>query len=134
VSDLGRSLRFYCEGLGFEQAEGYELDDTMLPGLERALEVVGPVRLRSQMITHGGLKIELLHFVSPGPTGTPAVRRNELGFTHVSFVVDDLEGVAARLVALGGTTLDGTRAVLGYDVMFVADPDGTRVELMARAL
>jgi lactoylglutathione lyase len=86
------------------------------------------------MITHGGLKIELLHFVSPGPTGTPAVRRNELGFTHVSFVVDDLEGVAARLVALGGTTLDGTRAVLGYDVMFVADPDGTRVELMARAL
>lgn len=134
MSDLGRSLRFYCEGLGFEQAEGYELDDTTLPGLERALEVVGPVRLQSQMITHGSLKIELLHFVSPGPTGIPAVRRNELGFTHVSFFVDDLERVAARLVALGGTTLDSTRAVLGYDVMFVADPDGTRVELMARTL
>jgi lactoylglutathione lyase len=133
VSDLERSLRFYCEGLGFERAEGYDLDDTMLPGLDRALEVAGPVRMRSQMITHGDLKIELLHFGSPRPTGTPAVRRNELGFTHVSFIVDNLEQVAARLVALGGTTLPDTRAVLGYDVMFVADPDGTRVELMVRA-
>ena len=57
VSDLERSLRFYCEGLGFERAEGYDLDDTMLPGLDRALEVAGPVRMRSQMITHGDLKI-----------------------------------------------------------------------------
>ncbi len=104
----------------------------MLPGLDRALEVAGPVRMRSQMITHGDLKIELLYFVSPPPTGVPAVRRNELGFTHVSFIVDDLEGCTARLVALGATTLPGTRAVLGYDVIFVADPDGTRVELMAR--
>ena len=134
MSDLERSLRFYCEGLGFERAEGYDLDDAMLPGLERALELAGPVRMRSQMITHGELKIELLHFLSPLPTGAPAARRNELGFTHVSFIVDDLEGVATRLVALGGTTLAGTRAVLGYDVVFVADPDGTRVELMAPAL
>ena len=133
MSDLERSLRFYCEGLGFERAEGYDLDDTMLPGLDRALEVAGPVRMRSQMITHGDLKIELLHFASPLPTGTPAVRRNELGFTHVSFIVDDLEGGVAHLVALGGRRLPETRAVLGYDVIFVADPDGTRVELMARA-
>ncbi len=133
MSDLERSLRFYCEGLGFEQAEGYDLDDTMLPGLDRALEIAGPVRMRSQMITHGGLKMELLWFASPGPTGAPAARRNELGFTHVSFIVDDIDEVAARLVALGGTTLPDTRAVLGYAVVFVADPDGTRVELMARA-
>ena len=39
VSDLARSLRFYCEGLGFELAEGYTLDDTMLPDLARSLEV-----------------------------------------------------------------------------------------------
>jgi hypothetical protein len=56
-----------------------------------------------------------------------------LGFTHVSFIVDDLEGGVARLAALGGRRLPETRAVLGYDVILVADPGGTRVELMARA-
>ena len=55
VTDLERSLRFYCEGLGFVVAEGYDLDDTMLPGLAGALEVESPVALRSQMITCGAL-------------------------------------------------------------------------------
>ena len=32
---------------------------------------------------------------------------------------------------LGGEVLATTRAQLGYEVVFVADPDGTRVELMA---
>ena len=31
VSDLDRSLRFYCEGLGFEVAERYELDSETPP-------------------------------------------------------------------------------------------------------
>ena len=29
VADLERSLRFYCDGLGFEVAEGYDLTDTL---------------------------------------------------------------------------------------------------------
>jgi lactoylglutathione lyase len=133
VSDIDASLRFYCEGLGFELAESYDLDDTMLDGLARALEVDTPVRMRSQMITNGALKIELLHFWTPSPIGTPSMRRNQRGFTHCSFRVDDVDAVAARLVALGGTIVRGTRAVLGVDVVFVADPDGARVELMGRA-
>jgi catechol 2,3-dioxygenase-like lactoylglutathione lyase family enzyme len=130
VSDLDRSRRFYCDGLGFEVAEGYDLDDTMLDGLDRALETPGTVRLRSQMITHGDLKIELLHFHEPLATGTPSARRNQLGFTHLSFHVDNVERVAARLVELGGTIIPSTRAVLGVPVVFLADPDITRVELM----
>jgi len=131
VADLDRSLRFYCEGLGFAVAEGYDLDDGMLTGLDRALEVAAPVKLRSQMITNGDLKIELLHFAAPGPVGTPSAHRNQRGLTHLSFFVDDVDRVAARLVELGGTVIEGTRAQLGYEVVFLADPDGTRVELMA---
>ena len=133
VADIDRSLRFYCEGLGFERAESYDLDDTLLEGLDRALEVPGPVRLRSQMITLDNLKVELLHFSTPPAEGQPAARRNQLGFTHCSFLVDDVDAVADRLVALGGTILPATRTVLGVDVVFLADPDGTRVELMGRA-
>ncbi|HEV7526890.1 MAG TPA: VOC family protein [Acidimicrobiia bacterium] len=131
VGDLERSLRFYCEGLGFTKAEGYDLDDQMLAGLDRALEVTGPVRLRSQMITNGDLKIELLHFAEPLSTGAPSPSRGQIGFTHLSFFVDDADAVAAQLEQLGGTILPDTRAQLGYEVVFLADPDGARVELMA---
>ena len=131
VGDLDRSLRFYCDGLGFTVAEGYDLDEQMLDGLDRALEVARPVRMRSQMITNGELKIELLHFAEPAATGRPSASRGSIGFTHLSFFVDDVDRVAAELAALGGEILTATRAQLGYEVVFVADPDGTRVELMA---
>ena len=131
VSDLDRSLRFYCDGLGFAEAEGYDLDDQMLSGLDRALEVARPVQLRSQMIRLGDLKIELLHFTEPGPTGVASQTRGQIGFTHLSLFVDDVDVVAARLAELGGRVLADTRAQLGYEVVFVADPDGARVELMA---
>jgi len=131
VADLARSLRFYCDGLGFAPAEGYDLSEQMLDGLDRALEVGAPVRLRSQMITNGELKIELLHFAEPVATGAPSSSRNQVGFTHLSFFVADVDAVAGRLAALGGEVLGSTRARLGYEVVFVADPDGTRVELMA---
>jgi lactoylglutathione lyase len=125
-------LRFYCEGLGFERAENYDLSDAMLYGLDRALEVSSPVRLRSQMIAKGEVKIELLQFDEPAPVGSPSRARNELGFTHLSLFVDDVDAVAARLTELGGTILPTTRTTLGNEIVFLADPDGARVELMAR--
>jgi lactoylglutathione lyase len=131
VTNVERSLRFYCEGLGFERAERYDLDESMFDGLGRALEVEAPVRLQSQMITRGQWKIELLGWEQPSAVGTPSQYRNALGFTHLSLDVDDVDSVAQRLAALGGTVLESTRARLGFEVLFVADPDGTRIELMA---
>ena len=84
------------------------------------------------MITSGDLKIELLHFGEPPATGAASTARNQIGFTHLSFFVDDVDATAARLAQLGGRVLDETRARLGYEVVFVADPDGARVELMGR--
>src|ERR1700676_3074068 len=111
VSDLDRSLRFYCEGLGFQVAEGFDLTDSMVPGIEKSLEVPGPVVLRSQMITLDAMKIELLHYASPPVDGVPSARRNQLGLTHLSFWVADVDEAAAALVACGGTILPDTRHV-----------------------
>jgi glyoxylase I family protein len=130
VADLDRSLRFYCEGLGFEVAEGYDLDDSVVPGLDKSLEVPSPVTLRSQMITLDAMKIELLHYTSPGVDGVPSARRNQLGLTHLSFWVADVDKAAAALVACGGTILPDTRQAPGIELVFLADPDGVRVELM----
>ena len=50
VTDLDRSMRFYCDGLGFEPAERYDLEDWPDSGLDRGLEVQAPVKLVSQFI------------------------------------------------------------------------------------
>jgi catechol 2,3-dioxygenase-like lactoylglutathione lyase family enzyme len=131
VRDLEASVRFYNAGLGFELAERYELDDRSLPGLDAALEVDGPVRLSSQFVELHGLRIELLHFSSPVGSGTPSTRRNQPGLTHLAFNVDDVDAVARRLVDHGGSLIGSTRSRPGVDLVFVADPDGVRIELMA---
>jgi catechol 2,3-dioxygenase-like lactoylglutathione lyase family enzyme len=127
VSDLDRSLRFYCDGLGFEPLIKYDIGNEFA----HTLEVEGDVQLISQMISRDGLMVELLHYASPGVTGAPSGSRNILGFTHLSFNVDDVDATIARLVEHGGTLVESTRTKNEYgDLVFVADPDGTRIELM----
>ena len=126
VSDLERSMRFYCDGLGFTAAERHEVGSE----LGHVLEVPGEVKLTSPFLRKDGLSLELLHYDSPGVTGTPSQHRNQLGFTHLSFVVEDVDAAIAHLVAHGGTLLPETRFDLGIGLVFLADPDGTRVELM----
>jgi glyoxylase I family protein len=131
VRDLDRSLRFFCDGLGFEKVEGFELDSDVAPGLDRSLEVSGPVKIVSQFVQNETMKIELLHFISPGVAGTPSSVRNQVGLTHLSFYVDDVDAAASHLVDCGATVIEETRASPGIDLVFLGDPDGVRVELMA---
>jgi lactoylglutathione lyase len=127
LADLERSLRFYCDGLGFERGESFPIDATF----GAALEVPGELSLTSQFIRREGLAVELLHYVTPAPTGRPSERRNQLGLTHLSFYVDDVDVTAASLVAAGGTLIESTRTTNeGIDLVFLHDPDGVRVELM----
>jgi catechol 2,3-dioxygenase-like lactoylglutathione lyase family enzyme len=130
VADLDKSLRFYCEGLGFEAAERYELDSDIAPGLDKALEVPGRTEVISQFVRSGGMAIELLWYRSHQPIGVPSQTRLQLGLTHLSFYVDDVDAAVEHLLAHGGSLVAGTRQQPGIDLVFVHDPDGTRVELM----
>lgn len=130
VCDRDAAMRFWCDGLGFEVAEHYDLTDEMLSGLADALEVSSPVTVRSQMIRLGDLKIEVLSYENPAVTGTPSNSRGALGYTHLSFLHPAIDELADHLVAHGGTILKQTRQNLGVEVVFLTDPDGTRIELM----
>jgi len=125
VTDMERSLRFYRDGLGCAVGPRYEIDTPIS-------ETSGDVRLVSQFVHNGDMRIELLAFASPKPIGTPSSKRYQLGLTHLSFVVDDIDTAAAHLVAHGGTIVEGTRSVQEgkVHIIFIADPDGTRIELM----
>ena len=131
VSDLERSMRFYVDGLGFQPGTRFDLDDTLMPGLANALEVASPVKVVSQFIQKDGMAIELLAYETPEAGGIPSTTRGHVGFTHLSFYVDDVDASAQSLVALGGTVLPETRVSVGVEIVFLADPDGARVELMS---
>jgi catechol 2,3-dioxygenase-like lactoylglutathione lyase family enzyme len=131
VSDLDASLRFYCEGLGFGEVASHEVGEEFA-----ALMEVDGVRLRSRMIRRDGVTLELLDYVSPGTTG-PSGRRpmNQLGLTHLSLRVDDVESVAATVESFGGTVVRPTRTTFAFgeaslDFLYCTDPDGVRIELM----
>jgi lactoylglutathione lyase len=131
VSDLERSLRFYCEALGFEKAESHAI------GTEFAgLMDLSDVAVTSQFIRRGPTAIELLAFSEPSPFGDRGRRPvNQFGLTHLSFRVRDVAATARRVVELGGSVVESSRTVIDFggtplEFVYCTDPDGVRVELM----
>ena len=131
VRDLERSLRFYCDGLGFEKAESHAIG----PEFARLMDL-DDVSVTTQFIRRGTTAIELLAFADPAPLGDGTRRPvHRLGLTHLSFRVQDLEATLQRLVDLGGAVVESSRTTIelgGTALQFVycTDPDGVRVELM----
>jgi catechol 2,3-dioxygenase-like lactoylglutathione lyase family enzyme len=127
VSNLERSVTFYCDALGFEKGESHSI------GREFArLMDLEDVTLASQFIRKGTTTIELLGFEDPAPYGD-RVRRalNQLGITHLSFRVDDVEAAAAKVVEFGGAVVETSLTTLGsLEFVYCTDPDGVRIELM----
>jgi catechol 2,3-dioxygenase-like lactoylglutathione lyase family enzyme len=131
VSDLERSLRFYCDALGFEKAESHDIG----PEFARLMDLYD-VSVTSQFIRRGPTAIELLAFHEPAPFGSRERRAvNQLGLTHLSFRVRDVAGTAARIVELGGAVVEPSRTIIDLggttlEFVYCTDPDGVRVELM----
>ena len=131
VSDLERSVRFYCDGLGFEETESHQVGEEF-----GALMEVEKVQLQSRMLRRDGVTVELLGFESPGHTGEASRRpMNQLGLTHLSLRVDDVDEVAGTIEALGGVVVRATRTTFDLpgarlDFLYCTDPDGVRIELM----
>lgn len=131
VSDLDRSLRFYCEGLGFEPTASHRVGKEFA-----ALMELEGVELESRMIARDGVTIELLGYLCPEPLGEGGRRpMNQLGLTHLSLRVDDVDTVASTIGQFGGTVVADTRTTFDLaghplDFVYCTDPDGVRIELM----
>jgi catechol 2,3-dioxygenase-like lactoylglutathione lyase family enzyme len=134
VSDLERSLRFYCDVLGFVvsgtmpevRVEG-EPSDTLLR--------LRDVKLHAVYLERDGFRLELLHYASPpSPGSTPERAMNDLGFTHLSVQVPDVAAVVDGLGRAGvHVDRDTVIEVGGLTVAaFVRDPDGLPIELVIR--
>jgi catechol 2,3-dioxygenase-like lactoylglutathione lyase family enzyme len=130
VRDLSRAHAFYVNGLGFRELSRMTThgpETSRLLGLPR-------VELEAVYLERDGLRLELLHYRSPGTKSARGPRpMNLAGLTHLSVIVSDLDAVLASLRALGARPLPESRiesAQFSSRVIFVLDPDGTRIELV----
>jgi glyoxylase I family protein len=128
VRDLGASLRFWRDGLGFTvlMEEQFAGDWPTLFGAPtsslRAVFLGDPARPDTGIV-------ELVDLGAvPGPEG-PAAGPASTGLLLLS-VITDLDAALSRLASLG---LGGTSRrieVAGVGLAVVTDPDGVRVELV----
>lgn len=132
VRDVERSTAFYCSALGFTKIGEMHVDDE---ASARLLDVENLV-LDLVYLERDGFRLELLGYPSPGTTGGDEVPRqmNALGFTHLSFRVDDPDALVAAVTAHGGRLLADRTVVFagGNRGLMLTDPDGNLLELIER--
>jgi len=127
VSDIERSLAFYRDGLGLRVLFDLALEGE---GLEAVTGVKGARGRMAGLLVPGAGKasIELLWFERPRSERPPAGRFT--GYGNVSLAVDDLDAAYAACAARGLRPLQAPVAVGGVRMFFVADPDGTPIEIV----
>lgn len=133
VKDLDASIRFYhgVLGLDFINEPSPWFDD---PGLGPAVGVPGAA-LRQVSLKLGDTTLELLQYRSPASETTEPLRSNNIGATHVAFVVDDIRATKADLEGKGITFYSDVNVVdegvlAGWRWVYFEDPDGYPLELV----
>ncbi len=127
VSDIERSLAFYRDGLGLRVIFDVKLEGA---GLEA---VAGAKGARGRMVGllvpgAGKVSIELLGFEQPRSERPPLGRFT--GYSNISLSVDDLDAAYDACTARGLRPLQKPTEVGGVRMFFLADPDGTSIELI----
>jgi len=117
VGDLERSLRFYCDLLGFEVSRSRELPDG------RRIVFLGVA---------GGYALELFGLPSTRPLPEGAAAQEVVGVKHIALEVADMDATYQRLKAQGVAFQSEPRQVpeSGVKIASLLDPDGLRIELV----
>ena len=135
VSDIDRSVGFYCDLLGLE----LESRSTAAPYVNRLLKIPGlrSLQIANMVVPGSEHRVELLQYEVPDRQ--PARSRPcDPANVHLCLYVDDIEGLLSKLAAAGYPSRAGRFLRIpqgrnkGSRVAYVADPDGCYVELFER--
>jgi catechol 2,3-dioxygenase-like lactoylglutathione lyase family enzyme len=127
VGDLDRSVAFYRDRLGFEVRTHH----VGAGGPSAAMLGDPDAELEAVFLERDGTVVELQTIEGADPSVITGIQH---GLSHIGFMVTDLPAVVRELRAGGADVIEASRYVdpeLGSEVVFVTDPDGTRIELIA---
>lgn len=132
VSDVERSLRFYCDVLGCVPIARQEKEGGYLAAIVGYPDA--HVRMAHLRVPGDDHVIELFEYVTP--EGTPAdIQPCNVGASHLCFLVEDLPALYERLRERGVTSFVSppvevdTGINAGGYALYLRDPDGITVEL-----
>lgn len=123
VSDLARSVRFYCELLGFQP------DRELAMTSDHVSDFLGldpPADMEAIYLYLGDFQLELLKFDPAGGNRVRERRMNQIGLTHISIAVDSVPEVLARVADYGGEVVSR----IGDMAAMIRDPDGQLTEIL----
>jgi catechol 2,3-dioxygenase-like lactoylglutathione lyase family enzyme len=133
VKDLDASIRFYHDvlGLPFSNEPSPWFD---APELGPAVGVPG-AGLRQVGLLLGDTMLELLEYKSPPSDTTQPLQSNNIGASHVAFLVDDIHETVVDLSSKGISFFSDVNVVdegvlAGWRWVYFADPDGYPLELV----
>lgn len=131
VSNLDRTLAFFCDGLGF-QATG------RAPRSKDAIETVTGVPGAAVTICYvqgPGHRIELIEYSGPDDRSRVKPRPCDVGFAHVAYDVDDIDAAVAMAARYDVLPINPPYVVdqgpnAGGKAAYLRDPDGITVEFI----
>jgi catechol 2,3-dioxygenase-like lactoylglutathione lyase family enzyme len=135
VSDMDRSLAFFCEVLDFEKVSDVEVAGTDYEHLEG----VFGLRMRVVRLRLGEESLELTEYLAPRGRPIPAdSRSNDRWFQHVAIIVSDMDRAYRVLrenkvehASSGPQRLPATiAAAAGIRAFYFKDPDGHPLEIL----
>jgi len=138
VSDVEKSVRFYAEGIGFREVQGFTVPADVAAGA--GLTDGKPLSVRVLVLGDGdtATKLKLMSVVGTAPrTGDNEFIHSHTGFRYLTIMVDDTNAALARLEKIGVKPLARSPVAIpetigkGLFLTCVRDPDGNIVELIA---
>jgi len=126
VRDMERSLTLYRDILGMEIEFDVMVED--IPEFGTIIGLPG-VRERIVMLRLNNCRIELFQFFEP--KGKKMERRQcDIGYMHVAFVVDELDGLCSKLEDNGIEFYSKAEELGPFKVIFFKGFDGETIEFM----
>jgi catechol 2,3-dioxygenase-like lactoylglutathione lyase family enzyme len=128
VNDIDAAGAFFVD-LGFTEMGRMPMEGEFVEG------VIGLKDVKSQILMleapDGQLRLELSQFDRPvDPEGVQSNMVNVLGLRHISFIVDDLDGVVAALKQKGHKLVGEMRNYKNtYKLCYIRGPEEILVEL-----
>lgn len=137
VRDIDASVAFYTKGIGFQQAEGFQVDSDLAKAA--GLTDNKPLDVRVLVLGNdkAATKLKLMKIAGTSPrSGDTAFIHSHTGFRYLTIIVADTSALLSRLKQLGVEPLAKSPVTLpenlvpGMSLTCVKDPDGNIVELI----